>query len=121
MKINPQNGHFTLSEFGNRAPIPKMTTTDYIRLGFKLGNPDDPSAQGQIDQKTFPFLGVHFQEGLLKSITIGVTGNTFDELDKQAKHHLKQLGIKAQAYNWGTVEIGFFAQSGEMWIDIRYG
>jgi len=120
MKINPNNGHFTLSEFGNRVIIPYMPIADYMRLGFKLGNPDDSSAQGQIDSKTFPALNVKFQAGLLKSITIGVAGNTFDELDKQAKHQLKKLGIKAQAYDWGTVEIGFFAQSGEMWIEIQY-
>jgi len=113
MKINPNNGHFTLSEFGNRVILPNMLPADYIKLGFKLGNPNDPSAQGHIDQKTFSFLTVQFQDGQLRRITLGLDGN-------QVKTQLNQLGIKPQAYDWGVVQLGSHAQSGEAWVEIRY-
>ncbi len=113
MKVNPKNGQFTLSEFGNRALIPKMTIADYLHLGFKLGNPDDASAQAQINQKTFSFLSVQFQDAKLKRVTIG-----FNSSD--VKDELKALGIKPQAYDWGVVTLESHAQSGETWLEIRY-
>jgi hypothetical protein len=113
MKINPNNGQFTLSEFANRVLIPKMSANEYMGLGFKLGNPENPSIQAHFQQKTFSFFAIQFQEGRLRTITLGTDSD-------KAKNHLKQLGIKPQAYSWGDVKLGSHAQSGEMWIEIRY-
>lgn len=121
MKINPKNGHITLTEVGNKIITPNMPSARYMGLGFSLTKPDHPTTSGQIRQKTLPSITVQFDNGKLNAIFMPVVSHGGYEMYlDQAYRYLEQMGIDAQGYAWGEVNIDELGATGTMWIEIQY-
>ena len=121
MKINPKNGHITLTEVGNKIITPNMPSARYMALGFSLNKPDHPTTSGQIRQKTLPPITVQFDNGKLNAIFMPVVSHGGYEMYlDQAHGYLEQMGVDAQGYSWGEVAIDELLATGEMWIEIQY-
>ncbi|MDZ4669985.1 MAG: hypothetical protein SH821_03850 [Phototrophicales bacterium] len=121
MKINPKNGHITLTEVGNKIITPNMPSARYMALGFSLNKPDHPATSGQIRQKTLPPITVQFGDGKLNAIFMPVVSHGGDEIYlNQAYRYLAQMGVDVQRYSWGEVNIDELVATGDMWIEIQY-
>lgn len=123
MRFDQQNDSLYVSEY--KPALVPYAHPDALKLLFvrvpRLEGNSCAFEQRVGDRNVSVRLG--FPESRLRSVDLAIGNCSASDYEGMRREYLALLGdlsLEPRDYPWGTVTFGFMAQSGEMWIEVRY-